>query len=620
LYVNSSWHDRPPSDKPRLGGEQAIPAKDSGDEDDEDDGPDDGRAVTRRNDLPHDPAPLPPNEDPILVPGSNNWVVSGEHTVSGKPLLSNDMHLSHQMPNLWYEAHLVGPNFDVAGVTLPGMPYIIVGHSQRVAWGFTNVGPTVEDLYIEKFNDSGQYLTPQGWRNPEHRTEVIHVKGRPDETLDVVITRHGPVITDLIAGETRKLTLRWTLYDSLQDPFFDIDTAQNWTEFTHALSQWDSPSQNTVYADVDGHIGYHATGHIPIRVSGDGSLPVDGSTDEHEWTGYVPFDKLPSVFDPPSGILATANGRITPDGYSFNLSTEWGSPWRTERIYRVLESGRKFAPADMLQLQTDVYSAFDRFCAERFVYALDHTVKLSSRVVQAREMLRDWDGRLTKDSTAATIANRARYELTRLLLEPKLGAATEKPVRGDGSEEEALSWKDYRWFMSSVWLENVLLKQPKRWLPDAYPSYEALLAAAVEAAVSEPEAPRDLAKWTWGKFSPLQITHPILSQLPVIGRWTGPGLVPQSGGGYTVKQVGKRFGPSERLTVDLADLDRSTLNTVTGQGGNFLSPYYMDQWQAWYEGSTFVLPFSPDAVRRSQAHQLVLQPRHLAAAPSRDIP
>jgi penicillin amidase len=171
-----------------------------------------------------------------------------------------------------------------------------------------------------------------------------------------------------------------------------------------------------------------------------------------------------------------------------------------------------------------------------------------------------------------------------------------------------LSWKDYRWFMSSVWLEGVLLKQPKRWLPDQYSSYDALLAAAVEAAVNEPEASHDLKKWTWGKFSPLEITHPILSRLPVIGRWTGPGLVPQSGGGYTVKQVGKRFGPSERYTADTSDWDHSTLNTVTGQAGNFLSPYYMDQWQAWYQGTTFPLPFSAEAVQQSKAHELVLEP------------
>src|ERR1039457_1884259 len=242
--------------------------------------------------------------------GSNDWVVSGAHTVTGKPLLSNDMHLCHRMPNLWYEAHLHAGTLDVAGVTLPGMPYVIVGHNQRIAWGFTNVGPTVTDVYIENFNEQGAYQTPSGWVQPEHRVEVIRVKGRPDVSVDVKITPHGPVITELVPGETRPLALRWTLYDSLQIPFFDVNAAQNWQEFRHAFSQLDAPGQNVVYADEDGNIGYQTTGKIPIRAAGDGSLPVSGADNAHEWTSYIAFEKLPSIYNPPSGIIATANGRI----------------------------------------------------------------------------------------------------------------------------------------------------------------------------------------------------------------------------------------------------------------------------------------------------------------------
>ncbi len=612
LYVNSSWRDHPPSAKPRRLDQQKP-------DDDDDNGPDDGGAVADAvpgvSSFGHSSASTTTAfdqastiQDPELVPGSNNWAVSGEHTETGKPLLSNDMHLGHQMPNLWYAVHLRSGSFDVTGVVVPGMPFVIVGHNQRIAWGVTNVGPTVEDVYVEEFNGAGQCRTPDGWRAPERRTEVIHVKGKPDVTVDVVVTRHGPIISDLLPRETRKLALRWTLYDSLADPFFDVDAAQNWTEFLKALAPWDAPSQNAMYADVDGHIGYQATGHIPIRTAGDGSLPVSGADNTHEWTGYVPFDKLPRVYDPPSGILATANGRITPNGYPYNLSTEWGSPWRTERIYRVLDSGKKFAPPDMLALETDVYSAFDRLCAEHFVYALDHAKNVSPRAAQARELLRDWDGRLTVESAAATIENRSRYELTRLLLEPKLGTDSHSAKEG-ASEEEELTWKQYRWFMSSIWLENILQKQPKRWLPANYASYDSVLAAAVEAAVSEPEAPKELGQWRWGKYSPIDIEHPILGRLPIIGKWSGPGLLEQSGGGYTVKQVGRTFGPSERYTANLADLDQSTLNLVTGEGGNFLSPYYMDQWKAWYEGFTFPLPFSKDAVEKARTHQVVLRPQ-----------
>jgi penicillin G amidase len=598
LYVNSSWRDHPPSAPPlRMDQEEDMHREHKVL----------GNPITGITDqtLPFAPTLA---DDPLLASGSNNWVISGAHTVTGKPLLSNDMHLTHQMPNLWYEAHLRFGQFDVVGVTLPGMPFVIVGHNQRIGWGFTNLGPTVEDIYIENFNNTGQYQTPEGWKNPDHRQEIIHVKGQRDVLVEVTSTRHGPIISELIPGENRKLALRWTLYDSLYDPFFDVDSASNWSEFRKALAPWDSPSQNAVYADVDGHIGYQATGHIPIRGEGDGSLPVNGSDDFHEWIGYVPFDELPSAYDPPSGIVATANGRITADEYPRSLSAEWGAPWRTRRIYSVLgSSGKKFTAADMLTLQTDVYSEFDRFCAERFVYALDHGTGISDRARQAREIMREWDGRLTADSAAATIETSARRKLEQFLLQPKLGPSL-PPEFGQGSEEDVPSWKDYRWFMSSIWLENVLLKEPKRWLPSNFISYEALLTAAVEAAIAPPSAPGDLSLWHWGNFAPVHIEHPILSRLPLVGRWTSPGLQPQSGGGYTVKQVGRTFGPSERLTVDLGNLDQSTLNLVTGESGNFLSPYYMDQWQAWYQGSTYPLPFSEQAVQSAKQHVMILEP------------
>jgi penicillin amidase len=608
LFVNSSWRDRPPTMQPhRLSDDVEQQKKDNNDDDDDED-MDSGADSNVATLVPRLPSDW--HREAGLVPGSNDWVVSGAHTITGKPLLSNDMHLHHQMPNLWYEAHLRAGDYNVVGVTLPGLPFVIVGHNERIAWGVTNVGPTVEDLYVETFNSDGSYQTPQGWTQPQHRQETIHVKGKPDVTVDVTTTRHGPIISDLIPGEARKLALRWTLYDSLFDPFFDVDSARNWAEFRHALSLLDSPGQNFVYGDVDGHIGYQATGHIPIRKSGDGTLPVPGNDDTHEWIGYVPFDKLPTVYDPPSGVIGTANGRITPDGYASNISTEWDAPWRTERIFRVLESGKKFAPSDMLNLQTDVYSAFDRLCAEHLVYALDHVKNPSKRAQQARELMRDWDGRLTMDSAAPTIEFRARGELVRLLLEPKLGPA---PVGGkaDGyytGSLDPLSWKTYRWNMSSVWIENVLVKKPQRWLPPKYESYDALLAAAVEAAVANPEAPPDLATWKWGRFHPIEIEHPVLGKLPGLARWVEPGLHDQSGGSYTVKQVGRDFGPSERYTADLSNFDQSTLNTVTGQGGNFLSPFYMDQWKAWYEGTTVPLPFSPKAVQTSKTHQMVLRP------------
>ncbi len=595
LFVNVSQHDRPPTAMP-VSADPTIHQNTNEDNNDEDDGPDDDTSVAGPSfpQLPIETA----IENPRFVTGSNNWVVSGAHTTTGKPLLSNDMHLGHQMPNLWYEAHLRCAGFDVAGVTLPGMPYVVVGHNQRIVWGFTNIGPTVEDAYVETFNDDGEYLTPQGWKAAQHRQEVIKVKAKPDVQLDVVITRHGPIVNELYPEETRKITLRWTLYDGIRNPFFEVNSAQNWTEFRHAFSQLDAPAQNVVFADVDGNIGYQATGKIPIRASGDGSLPEDGSTDKFEWTGYIPFEKLPSTFDPPSGIIATANSRIAPDKYPYSISAEWEAPWRAARIYRVLESGKKFSSADMLALQNDVDSEFDRFIADRIVFAVDSVGKASQRAKDAVEILRNWDGRMTANSAAPIIAVATRGEIMRLLLEPKLGDP-------DKANSQALSWKSYDWMMKTVWLENTLNKLPKRWLPASYASYDELIAAALESAVaSQPK----MISWQWGAVNAAVIEHPVLREIPILKWWEGPGLNPQSGSPYTVKAVSRTHGPSERMTVDLSDLDKTTLNIVTGQAGNPLSTYYMDQWHAWYEGYTFPLAFSSAAVQQARTHKLTLTP------------
>lgn len=557
-------------------------------------------------------APAP--EMDALPAGSNSWVLSGLYTASGKPLLSNDMHLQHQIPGVWYEAHLTlrssgaAAELDVAGVTLPGYPWVIVGHNARIAWGYTSLMPDVEDVYIEQFNAKGEYQTPEGWKMPERRQEVIHIRSAPDVALDVLVTRHGPIITELVPGETRRLALRWTIYDvdSTGASFLAVNRAGNWQEFRRAFSGFVTPPLNVVYADVDGHIGYQAVGRLPIRASGDGTLPVPGQDNAHEWTGVVPFDGLPSVFDPPSGILATANGRITPDGYPYVLASQWAAPYRTERIYRLLGTGNRFSAADMLAVQMDVYSVFDQLCAQRLADAVERTPSASARAREAAGLMRGWDGRLTVDSAAATLVTRARRNLWRLLLQPRLGPSDESDSLP--STVPLAGWRQYNWFLSSVALETILKDQPPRWLPKNFSSYDQLLTAAVEATVSEPQAPMELRSWRYGDQYPLEFNHPIFGRIPALARWAGPGLKPQSGGSTTVKQVGRAFGPSQRMTVDLASLDASTLNLVTGQSGQLGSPYYMDQFPAWYEGWTFTLPFSAAAVEKARTHTLLLEP------------
>lgn len=537
-----------------------------------------------------------PDSCEACLPGSNNWVVAGAHTVSGKPLLSNDMHLPHRVPGVWYEVQLHSGDFNIEGFSLPGLPFISVGHNQHIAWGFTNLNPDVQDLFIENFNTNGEYQTPTGWQKPEIDHQAIHVKGQPDVAIDVVITRHGPIISSLFPGETRKIALGWLVYDphAISVPLFDLDSARNWDEFRKALSHFATPSQNVVYADIDGNIGYQPMGFVPIRAAGDGTVPVSGADGKHDWVGYVPFDKLPSLYNPPSGIIATANSKITPEGYPYQLATQWFPPYRSERIYQLLKSGKKFSPADMLAIQADVTSAYDRFFAEKLAYAIGHSSKATDRTREAAAIMRGWDGAMSADAVAPTIEVRSRRYLWEMLLDPKLG---------DDAD-------NYEWSEAAVALENIIREQPARWLPPRYENFNDFLTAVVDRALKD--APADLHSWKYGDEYPVVIAHPIFSGFPILhghASIAGPGRHPQSGGGYTIKQVGRGFGPSERMTVDFSNLDASTFNLVLGESGQPFSPHYMDHWDAWYNNKTFALAFSNEAVENAKAHELKLEPR-----------
>jgi penicillin amidase len=599
LYMNTGWRDRPPTAAPPDFNQNPPEMPET---------PEESHQLHNRNHAVLEPLlplwirALIDGRSDLLVPGSNNWVVSGEHTATGKPLLSNDMHLEHGVPSIWHEAHLTAPGFDVAGVTFPGVPFIVVGHNQRIAWGFTNVGPTTASLYVENFNQNDEYQTPTGWQKLQHRKEVIHVRGNQDVVLDIISTRHGPIISDLFRGEKRQLALRWTAYEPgmVDIPFLAVDRAQNWSEFRQALANFGIPSQNAAYADVDGHIGYMATGRVPIR-NGNACVPVSGVDDGHEWTGYIPFDQMPTVFDPPQGVIATANGRITPDGYPYQLACEWTSSERQQRIYQLLAANKKFTSADMLAIENDILSEHDLFLAQRLVYAIDHASGASERVHAAADLLRSWDGKMHADSAAPSIVSKSQQELIRLMLEPKLGGSPKQ-------RKDWTGWRLYQWENQNSWLEQTLLEQSKDFLPPGFASYNDLLTAAVDKAVNSDRVPRNLSNWKWGESTALNVKHPLFGVIPAFRRWAGPGYSPQSGGPDTVDAVGDGFGPSERFTADLSNLDATNLNITTGESGNIFSPYFMDHWPYWYHGTTFSLPFSPAAVDKAAAHRLELTP------------
>jgi penicillin amidase len=531
--------------------------------------------------------------------GSNNWVVSGAHTRSGKPLLANDPHLGHSVPSVWYMIHLKGPGLNVSGVGLPGMPLVVIGHNERIAWGMTNTGPDVQDLYVETFDPHApnKYLDNGAWVDAEVRDEVIKVRGKADHPLTVKATRHGPIVSENCG---RALALRWTALEphALSNLFNGVSkmvSAQNWEQFTAALRDYTGPMQNFVYADVDGSIGYYAAAWVPIRKQGTGAVPAPGETDDYDWVSYIPFEDLPHSYNPASGIIATANGRVVPDGYPYFITSEWDPPYRTARIFQLLRGGNAFTVDDMLRIQTDILSLQDSWLAGQLLKAALHNPPQGPDAQYALSVLRTWDGEARMDSAATLVCEVTRGALRERILKPKLG--------------DGLS--GYRWGMSTNFLENVITNNWTRWLPPGDSSFEDTLIKSLGQGVKQ--IPRLLGSrshdaWKWGDTIRLTFYHPLGQGIPLLGKLLDVGPFPQAGIATTVKATTANDGPSMRMVVDFSDLDHSVQNITLGESGQVFSPYYKDQFDAWYNGRSFPMSFSDAAVEQATVHKLVLGP------------
>jgi penicillin amidase len=319
-------------------------------------------------------------------------------------------------------------------------------------------------------------------------------------------------------------------------------------------------------------------------------VPIQDSA--REWQGYIPFESMPNAFDPPSGFLATANSRVTTDNSPHVLSLEWADPYRTERIYKALQGRDQLLPQDMLTMQTDIYSEVDQQLAHRFAYAIDHTAGTDDRLRKAADLMRSWDGRLSTDSAAASVVTRAREALKPIILEPRLGQLAGQ----------------YFWSESNFALEEIVMHANADWLPPGYKDWNAALTEAVRRGMDQGKAPADVSRWTYGSWHVIDLEHPLAGFVPLIGGIAGTGPLPLSGDTVTVKQAGRTFGPSQRFTMDWSNIDGSTENIVLGESGNPLSPYFRDQWNDYYGGTTFALPFSSAAVGAQTRHTLRLLP------------
>ena len=506
-------------------------------------------------------------------PGSNAWALAGSRTASGKPLLSNDPHLEYSVPGIWYMTQLEAPGLDAAGVTIPGLPGIVIGHNRRIAWGMTNLEFDVQDLYIEKLDDrSGRYLFRGQMEQARREIEIIRVKGARPAELALWVTRHGPIFAS--EGGLR-LALRWMAAEPgiMQYPVLDIDRAQNWPQFTSALARYPGPAQNFVYADVDGNIGYHAAGRLPVRHGFEGDVPVDGSSGDFEWDGSIPFDQLPSVYNPPGGIIATANQNPFPPGYPYAVNGSFAPPYRVNQIRSLLAARTNWRPGEMLAVQKDVYSAFGKFLAGQLVAAYDRRHIRNPGLEDAMALLRGWNGQMEK--------NLAAPFLIALAFQHARTAVAENAAPAAGLA--------YKFPMAQAVIERLLRERPAGWFDD----YNQFLLRVLADAVEEGRRiqGRDIRRWQYGAYLRLTIEHPVVHQIPWLGKNFDIGPVPMSGSSVTVKQTTFRLAPSMRMNADPGDWDRSLLNIQIGQSGQILSRHYRDQWPAYYVGRSFPMQF-----------------------------
>ena len=517
---------------------------------------------------------------------SNNWVISGKRTADGKPLLANDPHLRPAAPGIWYLTHLSTPSMRVSGVTFPGVPGVVLGHNEHIAWGATNVGPDVQDLYVETFDADGKYKTPSGPAAPVIRKEAIKVRTtplKPDTEIvafDVTETRNGPIILE---QEGKKYALNWTARNPQNaefEAFYLLNRAKNWTEFKGALRTYGGATQNFVYGDTKGNIGWYAAGRIPVRKTGDGSMPYDGSTDEGTWIDIIPFEKLPNLYNPPEGFIVTANQRIVGTSYMYKqINRDAAPPWRARRIYDLLKGNKKVTMDDVAAVQHDAYNIPLSNLAKEIVAQ-------NGASAETIALFKSWDGKMTPDAKAPLVANEIRICLANKM------ADDNKPAPAYLIRERVL--------------DGAILGRVARWLPKAYTDYPALMKAcdADAAATLTKRLGADQSKWTWGTVSQSRFPHP-LAVAPLIGGQFATPQVGIEGSGQTPNVAS---AVSMRHIASPGNWDATRHVIPLGESGDPKSPHFKDQFEAWRTGNSPVFPFSKSAVEGATKMELTFQP------------
>jgi len=509
-----------------------------------------------------------------VSPGSNAWAVSGAHSADGKPLAANDPHLNYGIPGTWYLVHLKAPGLDVSGASLPGLPCVISGHNEHIAWGVTNLQADVLDLYSEQLDErTGRYVYEGKAEQAQLDREIISVRGGRPSQLDLWVTRHGPVV---IHDNGKIYSMRWSAAEGFGFPFFKINRAQNWNDFRTALSVFWGPAQNFIYADTAGNIGYQAAGRVPVRKNFSGDVPLDGASGQFEWDGYIPFEQMPSVYNPASGIVATANQSPFPPDYTYRVEGSFADKYRIQQIRALLNSKGNLTVDDLLAVQKDVYSAYDAFLAQQAIAAFAKRGSKDELVGPALDVLRGWNGQMEKDEAAPVITEFLSNHLGKALA-LEIHSATAQPVPDLHPRPQVI--------------ENLLRERPEGWVKGG--DWDAFVLDNLSAALQDGRQAlgTPVSGWRWGLVLRWHFEHPVGKQIPVADRFFDIGPVEMSGAGMTVKQTTATLGPSERMVVDLGDFDKSVQNLVTGESGFVASSHYKDQWPAYYSGKSFPMQF-----------------------------
>ena len=527
--------------------------------------------------------------------GSNAWVVAGRRVTSGKPVLSNDTHIPYSVPGVWWMVALRAGSFNVEGFTIPGLPGVIVGHNGRIAWGVTSAAEDVQDLYRERFRSprSDEYLVGGRWQRAQHRRERISVRDGRGLAFDILTTRHGPVVER--EGSTG-FALAWTLLRARSSIDFvrSVDAAANWQEFRQGVAALVGPALSFVYADVDGNIGFQNGGRVPLRATGGGAAVVDGTAQDFDWRGDVPFDRLPHVVNPPQGVVATANAPLVPDTFRPVLSTRFGPPYRVHEIYARLSPARPTSPATIGAIQGDVS---DR-PGLRLAHLTERGLRASTDPVQqaVARQLRAWDGRATADSRVATYVNVERQNLEDMLVGRLLGVDYEV-------------YKEQH-FHAMADIDRALDGDPA--LAALGLTRSAVLAAIGPAARTTTrqlglDARRGMeAAPPWGDRNAAVLHHPIGVGWPLSLLNFRP--VPQPGNAFTPFAGRPDEGPSMRFVADLSDWDSSSMVLMLGESGIWTDYHYGDQLADWLNVRMVPTPFSDAAVDAATKDTLRLVP------------